>query len=79
MILTLVGISYELPTKRPVMPAASRRICWSGLLRPQIPFDRVEFQQGDVLTVESPCEAFDAVSTANVFYHIGESTNRSLV
>jgi len=59
------------------MPAASGRIFWSGLVRPETP-ERIEFQQGGVLTVELPCEAFDA-SIANVFHHFDESTHRSLV
>jgi SAM-dependent methyltransferase len=43
------------------------------------PIDRVEFQQANMLTVELPEKAFDAVLIANVFHHFDEKTNRELV
>jgi SAM-dependent methyltransferase len=45
----------------------------------QIPLDRVEFQQADILAVDFPERAFDAVLIANVFHHFDEATNRDLI
>jgi SAM-dependent methyltransferase len=45
----------------------------------QIPFDRVEFEQADILAVDFPERAFDAVLIANVFHHFDEASNRDLV
>lgn len=45
----------------------------------QTPVDRVEFQQANILTVDLPEKAFDAVLIANVFHHFDEATNRDLV
>jgi SAM-dependent methyltransferase len=45
----------------------------------QMALDRVEFQEANILTVELPEKAFDAVLIANVFHHFDEGTNRELV
>ncbi len=45
----------------------------------QMPLDRVEFEQANILTVELFEKAFDAVLIANVFHHFDEETNRQLV
>jgi len=45
----------------------------------RIPWDRVDFQRANILTVDLPQQAFDAVLIANVFHHFDEAINRNLV
>jgi SAM-dependent methyltransferase len=40
---------------------------------------RVEFQVGDIRTIELPSDSVDVVLLANVVHHFDESTNRSLI